>query len=150
KGVDRPVKLMGDRIVEFLFGQFRPAMRIEITPGLDENNGIARWCCDAYPGGYYPEEAKDPTGSPSDWRANIHEIYPDVAETKTTLYNGVTLLPPYFWRVNGATSNTFARESTIDILAEKAGMDPVSFRDTMLENNPRLAAVMHAAVDSAG
>ena len=29
-------------------------------------------------------------------------------------------------------------------------MDPVSFRDTMLENNPRLAAVMHAAVDSAG
>lgn len=150
KGVGRPVKLIWDRIEEFMFGQFRPAMRIEITAGLDENNAIAGWRYDAYTGGYYPEGAKVPTGSASDWSANIHEIYPDVAETKTTLYNGVTPLPPYFWRVNGATSNTFARESTIDILAEKAGMDPVSFRDTMLENNPRLAAVMHAAVDSAG
>jgi CO/xanthine dehydrogenase Mo-binding subunit len=37
-------------------------------------------------------------------------------------------LPPYFWRVNGASTQTFAREVTIDHLAEMAGMDPVLFR----------------------
>ncbi|HWV34647.1 MAG TPA: molybdopterin cofactor-binding domain-containing protein, partial [Thermomicrobiales bacterium] len=146
----RPVKLIWDRIEEFQFGQFRPAMQVEITAGLDEEGAIAGWKYDAYAAAYYPEGSKVPTGSASDWSANIHEIYPDVAESKTILYQGVSPLPPYFWRVNGATTNTFARESTLDILAEQAGVDPVSFRDAMLANAPRLAATMHAAVDASG
>src|SRR5699024_5524053 len=91
----------------------------------------------------------EPTASASDWSANLLEIY-EVESSKTQLLNGVSPLPPFFWRVNGATSNTYAREATMDILAETAGMDPVSFRDSMLANNPRMAAVMHAAVDSSG
>lgn len=150
RGVKRPVKLVWDRLEEFQFGQFRPAMQIEVTTGLGEDGTIAGWKWDGYTAGYYPEGAKVPTASASDWSANIREIYPDVAESRSTLYNGVSPLPPYFWRVNGATSNTYAREATIDILAEKAGVDPVTFRDGMLANNPRLAAVMHAAVDASG
>lgn len=147
--VGRPVKLIWDRLEELQFGQFRPAMRIEITSGLDDEGQIAGWNYDAYTGGYYPEGAEEPTGSASDWSANILELY-DVASSKTTMYNGVSPLPPYFWRVNGATSNTYARESTIDILAEMAGQDPVTFRDGLLAENPRLAALMHAAVDASG
>lgn len=149
EAVDRPVKLIWDRIEELQFGQFRPAMRIEVTSGVDENGEIAGWNYDAYTGGYYPEDAAEPTGSASDWSANILEIY-GVESSKTSLSNGVSPLPPYFWRVNGATSNTYARESTIDILAEQAGMDPISFRDSLLADNPRMSAVMNAAVDSAG
>lgn len=147
--VDRPVKLIWDRIEEIQFGQFRPAMRIEVTTGLDDDGKIVGWNYDAYTAGYYPENAPEPTGSASDWSANLLEIY-SVGSAKTQLSNGVSPLPPFFWRVNGATSNTYAREATMDILAEKAGMDPVSFRDTMLADNPRMAAVMHAAVDSSG
>ena len=150
RAIERPVKLVWDRLEEFQFGQFRPAMQVEITAGLDEGGAIAGWRYDAYSAAYYPEGATVQTGSASDWSANIHEIYPDVAETKTTLFQGVSPLPPYFWRVNGATTNTFARESTIDILAEQAGVDPVTFRDGLLANQPRLAAVMHAAVDASG
>jgi len=147
--VGKPVKLIWDRIEEMQFGQFRPAMRIEVTAGLDENGKIVGWNYDAYTAGYYPEQAEAPTGSASDWSANILELYA-VETSKTTLFNGVSPLPPFFWRVNGATSNTFARESTIDILAEQAGVDPITFRDGLLANNPRLAAVMHAAVDASG
>lgn len=147
--VDRPVKLVWDRIEEIQFGQFRPAMRIEVTTGLDDDGKIVGWNYDAYTAGYYPEGAAEPTASASDWSANLLEIY-EVESSKTQLLNGVSPLPPFFWRVNGATSNTYAREATMDILAEKAGMDPVSFRDSMLANNPRMAAVMHAAVDSSG
>ncbi len=147
--VDRPVKLVWDRIEEIQFGQFRPAMHIEVTTGLDDDGKIVGWNYDAYTAGYYPEGAAEPTASASDWSANLLEIY-EVESSKTQLLNGVSPLPPFFWRVNGATSNTYAREATMDILAEKAGMDPVSFRDSMLANNPRMAAVMHAAVDSSG
>jgi len=38
----------------------------------------------------------------------------------------------------------------IDELAELAKMDPVSFRDRLLAKNPRMAAVMHRAVEMAG
>lgn len=147
--VGKPVKLIWDRIEEMQFGQFRPAMRIEVTSGLDENGQMVGWNYDAYTAGYYPEQAAEPTGSASDWSANIMELY-DVVASRTMLYNGVSPLPPYFWRVNGATSNTYARESTLDILAEQAGVDPVTFRDGLLAQNPRLAAVMHAAVDASG
>jgi isoquinoline 1-oxidoreductase len=131
------------------FGQFRPAMRIEVTSGLDENGQIIGWNYDAYTAGYYPEGAAEPTSAASDWSANIKELY-DVVASKTSLINGVSPLPPYFWRVNGATSNTYARESTIDILAERGGMDPVAFRAGLLAQNPRLEAVMNAAVDASG
>jgi CO/xanthine dehydrogenase Mo-binding subunit len=46
--------------------------------------------------------------------------------------------------------NALARETAIDELAELAETDPVSFRERLLANNPRLAAVMHAAVEQAG
>ncbi len=147
--VRMPVKLIWDRIEELQFGQFRPAMRIEVTAGVDDAGAIVGWNYDAYTCGYYPEDAAGPTSSASDWSANILEIY-DVASSKTSLLNGVSPLPPYFWRVNGATSNTYARESTIDILAEQAGQNPVEFRETLLANNPRMAAVMNAAVDASG
>lgn len=149
RAVERPVKLVWDRIEEFQFGQFRPAMQVEITTGLDARNQIAGWRYDAYTAAYYPEGSKVAQDSASDWSANIRDLY-DVREARTTLFQGVSPLPPYYWRVNGATCNTFARESTLDILAERAGVDPVTFREGMLGDNPRMAAVMQAAVDAAG
>lgn len=149
EAVGKPVKLVWDRIEEIQFGQFRPAMQIEVTTGLDENGQILGWNYEAYTAGYYPEGANEPTGSASDWSANVLELY-DIVASRTSLANGVSPLPPYFWRVNGATSNTYARESTIDILAEKAGQDPIAFREGLLAQNPRLSAVMNAAVDSSG
>ena len=37
------------------------------------------------------------------------------------------------WRAPANNTNTFARESQIDIMAAKAGMDPVEFRIAKLE-----------------
>ena len=65
-------------------------------------------------------------------------------------YQSVSPLPPWFWRDNGAPVNALARETAIDELAELAGTDPVSFRERLLANNPRLAAVMRAAIEQAG
>jgi isoquinoline 1-oxidoreductase len=145
----KPVKLIFRRDEEFQFGQFRPAMLVEVNTGLAADNTIASWTYNAYTAGYYPETAEEATGSASDWGADVTEIYGVPAAT-STLFNGHSPLPPYFWRVNGASTNAFAREVTLTQLAELAGQDPVTFRKSLLGNNPRMAAVLDALVAQAG
>lgn len=84
----------------------------------------------------------------ADWSADIREIY-DATASQTYWYRSQSALPPFFWRVNGATTNTWAREVTLDILAEQKGVDPVKFRRNLLGENDRMAAVMDAAVEKA-
>jgi isoquinoline 1-oxidoreductase beta subunit len=55
-----------------------------------------------------------------------------------------------WWRGVGANSNWFAIESFVDELAKKAGKDPVEFRRSMLDNSPRMKAVMELATSKAG
>ena len=148
KGVGRPVKLIWRREEEFGHGQYRPAMLVEITTGLGPDNKIAGWKYDLYASAYFPETAEKPTGAAADWSSNIKEVY-DVEAAHTTLYQGQSPLNPYFWRVNGAATNTMAREITIDTLAEQAGQNPVTFRKNHLENKPRMLAVLEAVVKKA-
>lgn len=148
KALGRPVKVIWRREEEFRYGQYRPAMLVNIVTGLDEDGKIAGWQYDLYSSAYFPEGAEEPSRCAADWSADAAELYGMSA--KTMWYQGASPLPPYFWRVNGASTNTFAREATIDALAEKAGLDPVTFRKNHLADNPRMLAVMEAAVAKAG
>lgn len=146
---NRPVKILWSREEELAHGQYRPAMLINITTGLDADNLISGWQYDLYSSSYHPEGSDIQNGAAADWSANAAEIY-ELPAIKTTWFQAQSPLPPYYWRVNGATTNTFARESTMDILAERAGLDPVTFRRNHLANNPRMMAVMDAVVEKAG
>jgi len=146
---NRPVKILWSREEELAHGQYRPAMLINITAGLDADSLISGWQYDLYSSSYHPEGSDIQNGAAADWSANAAEIY-ELPAIKTTWFQAQSPLPPYFWRVNGATTNTFARESTMDILAERAGLDPVTFRRNHLANNPRMMAVMDAVVEKAG
>jgi CO/xanthine dehydrogenase Mo-binding subunit len=53
------------------------------------------------------------------------------------------------WRAPGANANAFARESHIDVMAAKAGVDPVEFRMNNLQD-ARMRRVLEAAVKSFG
>jgi len=57
--------------------------------------------------------------------------------------------PTGAWRGPGSNTNIFARESHIDIMAARAGMDPVEFRLKNL-SNPRLIRVLKAAAGRFG
>ena len=153
KAFGRPVKVLWRRDEEIGHGQYRPATLINITTGLDGQGGISGWIYDLYSASYFPENAPqeeaNANGAAADWSADIHEIY-DTVNVQTTWYQGPAPLPPFYWRVNGATMNTFAREVTLNVLAEQEGVDPVSFRRNMLTANPRMAAVMDAVIAKAG
>jgi isoquinoline 1-oxidoreductase beta subunit len=143
------VKFWLTREEQFQFTQFRPAMVVDVTTGLDADGKIASWQYDAFTGAYYPETTDIASGSASDWGAVVTEIY-EVPGVMTTLYGGHSPLPPYFWRVNGAATNSFARETAITQLAELAGKDPVTFRHEMLANNPTMAGVLDDLVAQSG
>ena len=53
------------------------------------------------------------------------------------------------WRAPGASTNAFARESQIDVLAARAGMDPVEFRLKNLAD-PRMIRAVNAVAKKAG
>jgi isoquinoline 1-oxidoreductase len=147
--IGRPVKIWFTREEQFQFTQFRPAMTVDVITGLDADGKIASWQYDAFTAAYYPETTDMPSASASDWGAVVTEIY-DVPGVTTTLFGGHSPLPPYFWRVNGAATNAFARETAITQLAELAGKDAVEFRMDMLGNNPTMAGVLQDLVAQAG
>src|SRR5690606_8326355 len=54
------------------------------------------------------------------------------------------------WRGGGPAHHAFPNECFIDELAFMAGVDPIVYRERMLGNNPRLAAMMKLAAAKAG
>jgi CO/xanthine dehydrogenase Mo-binding subunit len=149
KAFNRPVKILWSRQDELAHGQYRPAMLINITAGLDPENYISGWQYDLYSSSYHPEGSDIQNSAAADWSADVREVY-DIPAVKTMWRQAQSPLPPYYWRVNGATTNTWAREVTMDVLAEQAGLDPVTFRRNHLANNPRMLAVVDAVVEKAG
>jgi len=149
KALGQPVRVNWNRAEEFQFDHFRPAMLVELTAGLDDLGNIVGWDWATHAAAYYPEGTSQATTTGAQWGANVLDMY-DLPNAQSMFYQSVSPLPPWFWRDNGAPVNALARETAIDELAELAGTDPVSFRERLLVNNPRLAAVMHAAIEQAG
>ncbi len=102
-------------------------MQVNISAGMDDQGTLTGWNYDLYSSAYFQAAAERGQGAAADWAADVTEVY-GVPTAHTMWYQGESPLPPYFWRVNGATTNTWARESTMDVLAEAAGLDPVTFR----------------------
>jgi isoquinoline 1-oxidoreductase subunit beta len=59
-------------------------------------------------------------------------------------------VPTGFWRGVGPNNNVFATECFMDELARKAGKDPVEFRRSMLNGNPRLKAALEFVAEKSG
>lgn len=132
KKTGKPVQVMWSRKEEFFYDTFRPAAVVRIRSGLTETGRIAFWKYDTYYAG-----------------RGIQQIY-DVDHYLETAYGswmtpdaGGQLFRTGAWRAPGNPTNTFARESQIDIMAAKIGADPLEFR---LKNiaEKRLIATLQA------
>jgi isoquinoline 1-oxidoreductase len=135
KLVGRPVQVVWDRSEEFFFDTFRPAAVVQIRSGMTSAGKITFW-------DYKVVGAGD---------RNAQQFY-DVANQRTTSAGGwqggnPAGMHPFGvgpWRAPSVNTNTFARESHIDTMAAKAGLDPVEFRRKNL-SAPRMLRVLEAA-----
>jgi nicotinate dehydrogenase subunit B len=112
----KPVMLAWTRDEEFFYDTFHPAGVVKINSGIDKAGKIVLWDYHVYFSGTRGAET----------------IY-DVPNARTTSYNEKSSSPVHpfgtgAWRAPNNNTNTFARESQIDIMAAAAGIDPLEFR----------------------
>ena len=130
----KPVVVAWTRQEEFFYDTFRPAAVVKITSGMDKSGKIILWDYHTYYAGARGSDT----------------IY-DVPNARTTDYARGSVHPfgTGAWRAPGNNTNTFARESQINIMASKAGMDPLEFRQKNLKDE-KMIAVLKAVADKFG
>ena len=139
KAIGKPVQVVWSRAEEFFYDTFRPAAIVKISSGIDDTGKVVLWDYDVLYAGergaaqYYAIPNHRTTARPSGWQG------PPGSHPFAT---GA-------WRAPGNNTNTFARESQIDIMAAGAGMDPVEFRLKNL-SDPRMIRVLKAAAERFG
>jgi isoquinoline 1-oxidoreductase len=134
KIIGRPVVVAWTRQEEFFYDTFRPAAVVKITSGMDKSGKIILWDFHTYYAGARGSDT----------------IY-DAPNARTTDYTRGSVHPfgTGAWRAPGNNTNTFARESEINIMASKAGMDPLEFRLKNLKDE-KMIAVLKAVADKFG
>lgn len=114
-----PVQVAWSRAEEFFLDTFQPAAVVKIVSGLDAANKLVLWDYVVYFGG---ERTSQP----------FYEIphYRILSKGSWGGRGGGGAHPFAVgaWRAPGSNTNTFARESHLDVMAARAGVDPVEFR----------------------
>ena len=135
----KPVQVAWTRAEEFFYDTFRPAAIVKIQAGVTESGLISFWDYGVYFAG----------------ERGAAQFY-NIPHHRTVIYgSGWTAAPgshPFAtgpWRAPASNTNSFARESHIDMLAVKAGMDPVEFRLKNLKDE-RMRRVLQAAAKKFG
>lgn len=134
----KPVQVAWSRKEEFFYDSYRPAAVVDIKAGIDKEGKIAFWDYGTYFAG-----------------SRGSDIWYNIPNHKVVSYSGNRNGPavhPFAtgsWRAPGNNTNSFARESQINILAEKAGMDPLEFRLKNLTDT-RMIRVLKACAEKFG
>jgi len=132
RAAGRPVKVRWTREDETTWGYFRPAAVIDIRSGARTDGTLTAWEFTNLNSGARAIE--------SPYRVSNRRIKYQPADSP---------LRQGSYRALSATANTFARESHVDEMAHRLGVDPVEWRLRHLTDD-RLTAVLQAAVDRAG
>ena len=134
----KPVQVAWSRSEEFFYDTFRPASVVKIKSGVTKDGKMVLWDYHVYSAG-----------------ARGAEQFYDIPHYKITTYGhwmGNDGGHPFDigpWRAPGASTNLFAREIQMNLMAAKVGMDPFEFRMANLSDE-RMIGVWKAAADKFG
>ena len=132
-----PVQVTWTREEEFFNDTFQPAAAVQIKSGLDESNRMTFWDFRVLFAGDRSSQC-------------IYSVpHLRTASRGSGFGGGPHPFPTGAWRGPGSNSNIFARESHIDAMASKAGMDPLEFRLKNLSDE-RMIRVIRAGADKFG
>ena len=149
KQVDGPVKVVWTREEDVQHDIYRPVYRDTIAATLSGgkivgwkyrvsgSSVMARW----FPPGFDKGVDIDGVDSAIDIPYEIPNLHVEFVRAEPPA------VPTGFWRGVGPNNNVFAIESFMDELARKAGKDPIDFRKSMLENQPRFLAALNLVAE---
>ena len=139
KRLKKPVQVAWSRAEEFFYDTFRPAAIVKIKSGLNSSGRITLWDYNVYFAGsrgskqFYeiPHHREKVYGR---WGGAAGEYHPFAVGP---------------WRAPGNNTNTYARDLHLNLMASKAGADPLQFRLAHL-NDKRMINVLQAAAKKFG
>ena len=135
----RPVQVAWSREEEFFYDTFRPAAVVKIKSGVNDAGNIVLWDYHVYFAGqrgcekFYeiPHHREAVYG---EWRGMGPGSHPFAVGP---------------WRAPANNTNTYARELHMNLMASKAGIDPLEFRLRHLREK-RMIGVLRAAAEKFG
>lgn len=131
----KPVQVAWSRQEEFFYDSFRPAAVVKIKSGINSEGRIRLWEYHVYFAGergsrqFYNIPHHQTLSHGSSW-GNAPGTHPFATGA---------------WRAPANNTNTFARESQIDIMAARAKQDPLEFRLKNLSNEKFIRVLKAAA-----
>jgi isoquinoline 1-oxidoreductase len=128
----RPVMVAWTRDEEFLYDSFHPVSVVKVRSGIDSEGRIMMWDYNVYLAGTRGAEV-------------IYDV-PNARVTSHGEDRSKYRVHPFAtgaWRAPNNNTNTFARETQIDIMAAAAGIDPFEFRLRNLKDE-RMTGVLRA------
>jgi nicotinate dehydrogenase subunit B len=131
----KPVQLNWTRREVFFYDTFRPAAVVKITSGTTNSGKVTLWDYKVYFAG-----------------SRGSEHFFDVSHHRTESLDSGSPVHPFAtgpWRAPANNTNTWARESQIDMMASKAGIDPMEFRLNNIKDE-RMLRVLKAAAEKFG
>jgi isoquinoline 1-oxidoreductase len=139
KRIGKPVQVAWSRAEEFFYDTFRPAAIVKIKSGLNSSGRITFWDYNVYYAGmrgskqFYeiPHHKEMVHGR---WRGQAGRFHP------------FGIGP---WRAPANNTNTYARDLHLNLMAAKAGTDPLQFRLKHLKDK-RMINVLKAAAKKFG
>jgi nicotinate dehydrogenase subunit B len=135
KAAGKPVQVMWGRDEEFFYDTFRPAAVVKIKSGITKEGKLTLWDYHVYFAG-------------DRGAAQFYDIPHHRTSSVGSAFGGGPSPHPFAtgaWRAPANNTNSFARESQIDIMAAKAKMDPVEFRLKNLRNERAIRTLKAAA-----
>jgi nicotinate dehydrogenase subunit B len=131
----KPIQVAWTREEEFFYDTFRPAAVVKISSGLDKNKHIAFWDYHVYFAGERGAQ-------------HFYDIPNSSTQSHGSGWGGGPGTHPFAtgaWRAPANNTNTFARESQMDIMAAAAGIDPLEFRLQHLKDKKMIGLLEEAA-----
>ncbi len=150
--VDGPVKVVWTREEDIRQDVYRPLyhdrLRAVVEGGrvaawhhrVTGPSILARWLPPGFKDGIDPDAIEGAVKPPYDF-PNVLVEY---------VRHETPVVTVGFWRGVGPNSNVFSVECFLDLLARKNHVDPLAFRRSMLQGNPRALQVLELAAAKAG
>lgn len=139
RSAGKPVQVMRSRREEFFYDIFMPASVVNIKSGINNAGEIVYWDYNVYFAGE--------RGGDNFYNIPNHSTVTSAGGGEGSPGKGIPGSHPFAtgpWRAPANNTNTFARESQIDIMAEKAGIDPFEFRLKNIKNERMKRALKEA------
>ena len=134
----KPVMVAWTRDEEFFYDAFHPASVVKVKSGTDSEGRIILWDYNVYLAGTRGAEV-------------IYDV-PNARVTSHGEDRSKYRVHPFAtgaWRAPNNNTNTFARETQVDIMAAAAGIDPLEFRLRNLKDE-KMTGVLKAVAERFG